>query len=90
MTMRAHLLSAELSSSSCSRIHAIDGRRRGEDAADMVMLEKDLGVLADGVVEGRRIFSNTIKYVLMGMSVRTRGRDANACLHWRSAFRLCS
>jgi len=39
-----------------------------KDAADIVMLEKDLGVLADGVVEGRRIFSNTIKYVLMGTS----------------------
>jgi Mg2+-importing ATPase len=39
-----------------------------KDAADIVMLEKDLGVLADGVMEGRRIFSNTIKYVLMGTS----------------------
>ncbi len=39
-----------------------------KDAADIVLLEKDLGVLADGVVEGRRIFSNTIKYVLMGTS----------------------
>jgi Mg2+-importing ATPase len=39
-----------------------------KDAADIVMLEKDLNVLADGVVEGRRIFSNTIKYVLMGTS----------------------
>ncbi|MFM7537417.1 MAG: magnesium-translocating P-type ATPase [Acidimicrobiales bacterium] len=38
------------------------------DAADIVLLEKDLGVLADGVVEGRRIFANTIKYVLMGTS----------------------
>ncbi|MFI6359428.1 hypothetical protein ACIBJF_44175 [Streptomyces sp. NPDC050743] len=26
------------------------------------------GVLADGVAEGRRIFANTIKYVLMGTS----------------------
>jgi Mg2+-importing ATPase len=39
-----------------------------KDAADIVLLEKDLGVLADGIVEGRRIFSNTIKYVLMGTS----------------------
>jgi Mg2+-importing ATPase len=39
-----------------------------KDAADVVLLEKDLGVLANGVVEGRRIFSNTIKYVLMGTS----------------------
>jgi Mg2+-importing ATPase len=38
------------------------------DAADVVLLEKDLGVLADGVVEGRRIFANTFKYVLMGTS----------------------
>ena len=37
-----------------------------KDAADVVLLEKDLGVLADGVAEGRRIFANTIKYVLMG------------------------
>jgi len=39
-----------------------------KDAADVVLLEKDLGVLANGVVEGRRIFANTIKYVLMGTS----------------------
>ncbi|TFD18282.1 magnesium-translocating P-type ATPase [Cryobacterium sp. TMT2-23] len=39
-----------------------------KDAADIVLLEKDLGVLADGVVEGRRTFANTIKYVLMGTS----------------------
>jgi Mg2+-importing ATPase len=39
-----------------------------KDAADVILLEKDLGVLADGVVEGRRIFANTIKYVLMGTS----------------------
>ncbi|ORB70014.1 magnesium-translocating P-type ATPase [Mycobacterium scrofulaceum] len=39
-----------------------------KDAADVVLLEKDLGVLATGVAEGRRIFANTIKYVLMGTS----------------------
>lgn len=39
-----------------------------KDAADVILLEKDLGVLADGVAEGRRIFANTIKYVLMGTS----------------------
>ena len=33
-----------------------------------MLLEKDLGVLAEGVSEGRRTFSNTIKYVLMGTS----------------------
>ena len=30
-----------------------------KDAADVVLLDKDLGVLADGVAEGRRIFANT-------------------------------
>jgi Mg2+-importing ATPase len=39
-----------------------------KDAADVVLLEKDLSVLAMGVAEGRRIFANTIKYVLMGTS----------------------
>lgn len=39
-----------------------------KDAADIVLLDKDLGVLAEGVIEGRRIFANTIKYVLMGTS----------------------
>jgi len=39
-----------------------------KDAADIVLLDKDLGVLADGIVEGRRIFANTIKYVLMATS----------------------
>jgi len=39
-----------------------------KDAADVVLLDKDLGIIADGVVEGRRIFANTIKYVLMGTS----------------------
>ncbi|MEV7357924.1 magnesium-translocating P-type ATPase [Kitasatospora sp. NPDC091276] len=39
-----------------------------KDAADVILMEKDLDVLADGVAEGRRIFANTIKYVLMGTS----------------------
>jgi Mg2+-importing ATPase len=38
------------------------------DAADVILLEKDLGVLADGVLDGRKIFANTMKYVLMGTS----------------------
>jgi Mg2+-importing ATPase len=39
-----------------------------KDAADVVLLEKDLGVIADGVQEGRRIFANTTKYVFMAAS----------------------
>jgi Mg2+-importing ATPase len=38
------------------------------DAADVLLLEKDLGVLADGIIGGRQIFANTIKYVYMGTS----------------------
>jgi Mg2+-importing ATPase len=39
-----------------------------KDAADIVLLEKDLPPLVDGIQEGRKIFGNTIKYVLMGTS----------------------
>ncbi|HEX5534695.1 MAG TPA: magnesium-translocating P-type ATPase [Actinomycetales bacterium] len=39
-----------------------------KDAADVILLEKDLAVVAEGVVGGRRIFRNTMKYVLMGTS----------------------
>lgn len=39
-----------------------------KDAADVLLLEKSLGVLAGGVAEGRRVFANTMKYVLMGTS----------------------
>ena len=37
-------------------------------AADMIMLEADLGVVADGVEEGRRTYANIMKYVRMGTS----------------------
>jgi Mg2+-importing ATPase len=39
-----------------------------KDAADIVLLEKDLMVLAQGIDQGRKTFGNTIKYVLMGTS----------------------
>jgi len=39
-----------------------------KEAADFVLLEKDLGVLAKGVQEGRRTFSNTLKYIFMATS----------------------
>ena len=39
-----------------------------KDAADIVLLEKDLGVLVQGVREGRATFSNTLKYVFMATS----------------------
>jgi P-type Mg2+ transporter len=37
-------------------------------AADMILLERDLGVLHAGVLEGRRTFGNIMKYIMMGTS----------------------
>ncbi|WP_199084359.1 magnesium-translocating P-type ATPase [Bosea sp. ASV33] len=37
-------------------------------AADMILLDSDLAVVADGVDEGRRTFANILKYVRMGAS----------------------
>jgi Mg2+-importing ATPase len=39
-----------------------------KDAADIVLLEKDLEVLVEGVREGRATFANTLKYVFMATS----------------------
>jgi Mg2+-importing ATPase len=39
-----------------------------KEAADIVLLEKDLDVLVQGVREGRRTFANTLKYVFMATS----------------------
>jgi Mg2+-importing ATPase len=39
-----------------------------KEAADIVLLEKDLGVLVHGVREGRTTFANTLKYVFMATS----------------------
>jgi Mg2+-importing ATPase len=50
-----------------------------KDAADIILLDKDLGVLADGVVEGRRIFANTIKYILMATSSNFGNMFSAAC-----------
>ena len=38
------------------------------EAADLILLEDDLGVLHQGVLEGRRTFSNILKYINMGTS----------------------
>jgi Mg2+-importing ATPase len=39
-----------------------------KEAADIVLLEKDLAVLHGGVKEGRKTFANTLKYVFMAVS----------------------
>lgn len=39
-----------------------------KEAADIILLEKDLHVLLDGVREGRRTFANLMKYIKMAVS----------------------
>jgi Mg2+-importing ATPase len=39
-----------------------------KESADLILLEKDLMVLEEGVTEGRKVFANIIKYIRMGAS----------------------
>lgn len=39
-----------------------------KDASDLVLLEKDLDILRDGIEEGRKTFANTLKYILTTVS----------------------
>ena len=39
-----------------------------KESADIVLLEKSLLVLDDGIIEGRKVFGNIIKYIRMGAS----------------------
>jgi Mg2+-importing ATPase len=39
-----------------------------KESADIILLEKSLLVLEDGIVEGRKVFANIIKYIKMGAS----------------------
>jgi len=39
-----------------------------KESADIILLEKDLGVLSEGVIEGRKTFGNIIKYIKMTAS----------------------
>ena len=39
-----------------------------KESADIILLEKSLMVLDEGVIEGRKVFGNIIKYIRMGAS----------------------
>jgi Mg2+-importing ATPase len=39
-----------------------------KESADLILLEKDLMVLEGGVIEGRKVFANIVKYIRMGAS----------------------
>jgi Mg2+-importing ATPase len=49
-------------------ISVMNGVDVAKDAAKIILLEKDLSVLNDGIVEGRRSFANIMKYIVMGTS----------------------
>lgn len=39
-----------------------------KESADIILLEKSLLILDDGVIEGRKVFGNIVKYIRMGAS----------------------
>jgi Mg2+-importing ATPase len=39
-----------------------------KDAADLVLMKQDLDVLREGIIQGRKTFANTLKYVFMATS----------------------
>jgi Mg2+-importing ATPase len=39
-----------------------------KESADIILLERSLMVLEDGILEGRKVFANIIKYIRMGAS----------------------
>jgi Mg2+-importing ATPase len=39
-----------------------------KESADIILLQNNLKVLYDGVLEGRKTFGNTVKYIMMGVS----------------------
>jgi Mg2+-importing ATPase len=39
-----------------------------KESADIILLEKSLTVMEDGIIEGRKVFGNIIKYIKMGAS----------------------
>jgi P-type Mg2+ transporter len=49
-------------------ISVMNGVEVAKEAAKIILLEKDLGVLNDGIIEGRRCFANIMKYIVMGTS----------------------
>jgi Mg2+-importing ATPase len=39
-----------------------------KESADIILLRNDLKVISDGVIEGRKTFGNTMKYIMMAVS----------------------
>jgi Mg2+-importing ATPase len=49
-------------------ISVMNGVDVAKDASKIILLEKDLAVLNEGVIEGRRCFANIMKYIIMSTS----------------------
>ncbi len=43
-----------------------------KESADIILLEKNLLVLEEGVIEGRKVFGNIVKYIKMGRELKFR------------------
>jgi Mg2+-importing ATPase len=56
------------------------------EAADFVLLRPDLALLCAGVSEGRRIFANTLKYVLTTTSANLGNMVSMAAIGWALPF----
>jgi P-type Mg2+ transporter len=56
------------------------------DAADFVLLERDLSVLKQGIEEGRRTFANTLKYILTTTSANLGNMLSMAVASWFLPF----
>ena len=64
-----------------------------KESADVILLEKDLVVLENGILEGRKTYANIIKYIKMTAS----SNFGNVFLYWWRAhfcpscqWRLCT
>jgi len=66
--LRFYLLNSKVLHASDVGISVDSAVDAAKDAADIVLQEKDLGVLAQGVREGRMTFANTLKYDFMATS----------------------
>ena len=49
-------------------ISVMNGVDVAKDTAHIILMEKDLKVLHDGIIEGRKSFANIMKYIIMGTS----------------------
>ena len=57
--------SMKVSDVGISVVNAVD---IAKESAEIILLSNDLKVIRDGVIEGRRTFGNTLKYIMMAIS----------------------